>query len=506
MLFALLGFVALLFGFLVASGNWVLALALIGAAGGLAVVLSGPRTVFMLWLLGSPTFFVFLNNYIHAVPVLTMERLLFAVLVAMVITRVAWSKLASMPLLRVERWMVGFLGVAAAAMAPALVNRPLPVVINQDASLYVQAYFMPLTAFMLARRLPWTEGDLTKLAPWLLLAGTMLFATAILQVFFGVMAFVPTYLEVIHSEARATGVFNNGTEFGMVMNAFMLIALVCAVRARDAMLRALLLIVAAAMLAGVLLSETRATWVGLAASFVFLFFADRRLRPYLAVCAVLTVVATIVALPFLLETDVFNRRIGQVEPIMNRLAGWATAINMVLHNPLFGVGFERGAFGANIREYLVGLGSVSAHWATTLAVPHNEHLNVAVLTGLVGFGLYLGVLVNLFATLKRTCTEHAPGSVWHDATIYAGAMLTSYLVNGLFVDFGSNIYIGILLFAWMGVLASRLVASSGRGWGAERAGPSHDMVDQDLLIGQAREQMIRAGDHHGIQPIARLRS
>jgi O-antigen ligase len=285
----------------------------------------------------------------------------------------------------------------------------------------------------------------------------------------------------------------------------MLIALVSAVRARDAMLRALLLIVAAAMLAGVLLSETRATFVGLAASFAFLFFADRRLRPYLALCVALAIVAAIVALPLLLDTEVFNRRIGQVEPILNRLAGWATAFNMVLHNPLFGVGFERGAFGAHTNEYLVGLGSVSAHWATTLAVPHNEHLNVAVLTGLVGFVLYLGVLVNLYATLKRSCEAHVPDDFWYDATLYAGAMLTSYLVNGLFVDFGSNIYIGILLFAWMGMLASRLRPSAGRARGAERARPLHDMVDDDLLIGQAREEMVRAGNHRRIHPVAGLR-
>jgi O-antigen ligase len=440
----LLGLFALLFGFMVASGNWVGAAALLGAVGGLAVVLSGARAVFMLWLVGSPTIFVFLNNYIHVVPVLTMERLLFAVLAAMVVTRVATSKLERLPLSRAERWIVAFLGVAGAAIGPALVNRPLPVVINQDASLYVQAYFMPLATFMLARRLPWTEADVARIARWLLAAGTMLFVTAILQVFFGVMAFVPTYTEVIHSEERATGVFNNGTEFGIAMNAFMLIALLCAVRARDAMLRALLLLLAAAMLAGVLLSETRATWVGLAASFAFLFFADRRLRPYLALCGALAVIVAIVGLPFLLETEV-----------LNRLAGWATAVNLVVHNPLFGVGFERGAFGANIHEYLVGLGSVSAHWATTLAVPHNEHLNVAVLTGLVGFVLYVGVLVNLFAMLRRTCREHASGDLWYDATVYAGAFFTSYLVNGLFVDFGSNIYVGILLFAWMGLVASR---------------------------------------------------
>ena len=374
----------------------------------------------------------------------------------MVLTQVAWSKLTAIPLSRAERWIGAFLGVAALAMGPAVLNRPLPVVINQDASLYVQTYLMPFATFMLARRLPWTERDLEILARWLLVAGAMLFATAILQVFFGVMAFVPTYLEVIHSEERATGVFNNGTEFGMVMNAFMLIALLCAVRARDAMLRAFLLLLAAAMLAGVLLSETRATWVGLAASLVFLFFADRRLRPYMVVSGALMVLVAIVALPLFLESELFYRRIGSTEPILNRLAGWATAFNMVLHNPLFGVGFERGAFGANIHEYLVGLGSVSAHWATTLAVPHNEHLNVAVLTGLVGFVLYVGVLVSMFAMLRRTYRDRPPEGLWHDATIYAAAMLTSYLVNGLFVDFGSNIYIGVLLFAWMGLLASPL--------------------------------------------------
>src|SRR5690349_2701278 len=128
MVLAALGVIALLFGFSVASGNWVAAAALLGGAGGLAVLLSGPRSVFALWLLGSPTVFVFVNNYIHVVPVLTMERLLFAVLVAMVMARLAWSKLASIPLSRVERWIVAFLGVAALAMGPALVSRPLPVV------------------------------------------------------------------------------------------------------------------------------------------------------------------------------------------------------------------------------------------------------------------------------------------------------------------------------------------------------------------------------------------
>ncbi len=445
--FAILLATSLLFALMLASANWAGAAAILGGVAGIALMLSGPRALLAFWLVGSPTFFVFFNNYLHTIPVLTMERVLFATLVLLVIVRTVWRKLPATRMDVAEKWMLAFLVVGLALLVPVSMRKPASEFLSRDAALYVQAYMMPIGAYMLARRLEWSEREVAQLGVALLIAGVVLSASAMLQVFAGVTALVPKYMAVIHSEDRAIGVFNNATEFGMVMNALLLLGLLFFVRARDGLLRATLLVYVAATFAAVILSTTRATWVGLIVSLLVVFMIDKRSRPSLGWLAASASAVAIAALPLLLESGSLARRVGDVEPILNRIAGAATALNIVAHNPLFGVGFERGAFGENMPEYLTGFGGVAGNWAKALGVPHDEHLNVAVLTGLSGFVPYVAMYVALFALLRSTRRDSRPDSLARDLAIYSTAMLASYVTNGLFVDFGSNIYIGILMFA-----------------------------------------------------------
>jgi O-antigen ligase len=92
-----------------------------------------------------------------------------------------------------------------------------------------------------------------------------------------------------------------------------------------------------------------------------------------------------------------TERILDPGPLYNRLALWATAANMVLHNPLLGVGFGRTSFAEHAPDYLTNFGEVDASWAIGVGVPHNEFLHIGTLLALPA--------VLLFAALLWYCTK-----------------------------------------------------------------------------------------------------
>ncbi len=444
---------ALVLSFELASGEFIGVAIVLGSLAGLLAVLSGTRTLSILWLVGSPTGFVFINNTLHVIPAFTMERAMFLLLAGLLLAQAALGK-TPLALDRAEKWMAGFLLVALASLLTMAGRRPLALWLGQDVALLVQTYLMPLGSYFIARRLIWGATPLRWLAWCLVGAGTFLAFTAALQVLLGFMTFVPTYMEVIHSQTRATGVFNNATEYGMVLNACLLFALMLYLRTRDGLSRALLLLASVAMVGAILLSKTRAPMVGLLLSLGYVFMHDPRARPLLRRALVLACLAGVAAAPFLLGSEVLEKRIADPDPIYNRIAGAATALNMVVHNPLLGVGFQQQAFGENREKYQIGFAGVGAEWSTQITVPHNEHLNVAVLTGLLGFVLYVGVFRTLFRGLRQARDRAAVDEPAHELGCLAGALLVIYLSNGFVVDFPPNIYIGLLTFFAAGMAAS----------------------------------------------------
>ncbi|MBI1398045.1 MAG: hypothetical protein GC151_18885 [Betaproteobacteria bacterium] len=455
--------IAAAFGLFVGTGNWIGVGALVAAVLFLALLLTGVWGVTVVWMLGFPTVFVFANDLASGLPFVRVERVLFLAILGMM----AWQRIMSGPsnvrMIPLERRIVYFLVLCVISMLIGGRGKALSALAHDDFSFLFDGYFMAMTAFFIARRVPWTDDRLSFFVRMLTLVGIFLGLVAILQIFLGVTAFTPKYLVVIHTGDRATGTFGNAPEFGMVAASLLLLAAYQSGRERDALLRAGYVVAILLMAAAVVLSKTRGVWVGLVASMAVLYVLDRRSRPLLGALTVVGGLAITAVLPYLLTQQGLLARIYDVDPIYNRLAGWATAVNIMVHNPLLGIGLSRYGFGQQKNEYLVGLGQVSGQWAETLNVPHNEFLLVGAMTGVIGFVLYLAV----YGAIAR-----AVRSVWRDPRVpedvqrlakYIGVIVVGCVANAIIVDFVNFRYIYVLMFFLLGMLVAQYERTAGAG-------------------------------------------
>ena len=95
--------------------------------------------------------------------------------------------------------------------------------------------------------------------------------------------------------------------------------------------------------AGIVLGISRGPWIGAALAFTVIFIKHPKARPLILMGGVVGFFAGLIF--FLLVIDHLDALIGRalsIRSLEGRAAAWATAMNMIADNPLFGVGF--GAF------------------------------------------------------------------------------------------------------------------------------------------------------------------
>ena len=198
----------------------------------------------------------------------------------------------------------------------------------------------------------WHEQNIEWLFRILVAAGTFLGITAILQLYFEVSIFVPDYTALIHHhETRAVGTFTNASEYGLVLSVFILIGGLLYTRTQDAVPRLVLLGCLALMVVGLVLSQTRAPWLGAVVSLAFVCLYDKKVQSLMITLAVFTTASVAIALPFLVDFASLSLRLMDVQPIFNRLAVWVASLNMMIQNPLFGIGFGTDTFTESLHEY-----------------------------------------------------------------------------------------------------------------------------------------------------------
>ena len=456
------GVLALGLSYFVATVDWVGTAMVMGIMAAGVLLLTDPKLVMMLWMVGQPTFFVFVNNMAAEIPLFTTERALFMLLFGLMIAKAVFRDGPGRQFSTVEKVVIGIVTLICLSFAATLPGKNFATV-RQDLALLVQCYAMPLITVLIAGRLEWSERDIQLLLHLLTGTGLFLVVVGTMQFFFGVTMFVPRYLEVIH-EGRTKGTFANAVEYGSVVAAAVVLALSQYAGARDPLFRAALVILIGAMLGAVAISFSRSPLVGLAAALLFVFLHDRRVRPLLTIGGLVGAVGTALAAPLFFDLDGFLARLQEIEPIYNRIALLATAGQMILAHPLMGVGFGRYAFSDNKYEYLSGFGSVSGQWAADIGIPHQEYIHIAVLTGLPGVALYVAALWMMLRTLRVALASQANPPFVRTVALYSAAILISLLVNGLFVDFIAYNYFTTLTYFLVGVVSS---------FSARRAAPGY---------------------------------
>lgn len=164
-----------------------------------------------------------------------------------------------------------------------------------------------------------------------------------------------------------------------------------------------------------ILSWSRGAWLGAGAAAIVMLFALIR-RPFLTLAILALVIVTVLSFnliellpPSLLSrlTD-FTKEFSSLDvrgvtvaadnfSLIERLAHWQAAQNMLLNNPYLGVGF--GNYGAAYEQYRM------LNWTNALGHAHNYYLNIFAETGVIGLLAYVAlwgaVFVHTVRLLKR---------------------------------------------------------------------------------------------------------
>ncbi|HEU4515268.1 MAG TPA: O-antigen ligase family protein [Nocardioidaceae bacterium] len=164
----------------------------------------------------------------------------------------------------------------------------------------------------------------------------------------------------------------------------------------------------------VLVTGSRTGIAALLPGIVFLGYRLARRRPALAVAA-LGALAGLAVAAFPFAPDHVRTRLGETEAAIQsgdlneRGAVWAEAIRLIVDHPLHGVG--AGAF----RGAAVGVNKVG----------HNFALSLLAEVGVIGFALFIGILIAAFACLPRM-TPQLRG-MW--LALFSAWMLAALLHN-----------------------------------------------------------------------------
>lgn len=271
---------------------------------------------------------------------------------------------------------------------------------------------MPFLLFFLAPLVFRTERERRILLGTLVGIGAYLGVTAVLETTGPDALIVPSYIadpaQGIHAD-RARGPFLDAGANGVAMYMCAVAAAIAFVKWRDRRWRMFALGVAGLCLLGVLLTLTRAVWLGALVASPLALLIARETRRFLvpgALAALVIVFGAFAAIPGL--QDRAEKRRTDQQPVWDRQNSNAAALRMLEDKPLFGFGWSRfkeesPAYYRQSNDYPLGAtGNL-----------HNVYLSHAVALGLVGFVLWAAALLAALggAIVRRGPPELYPWKV-----------------------------------------------------------------------------------------------
>ncbi len=280
----------------------------------------------------------------------------------------------------------------------------------------------------------------------------------------------PESFEVAEGLFRAYGSFEQPNPFGGFLGLIWPVAAGLALahlsiafqerhRWRNLLLAACYLFLAGLLVIAIYVSASRGAWLGVGAAIIVLAMCLPR-RLWLGAGLVLGVIGAVAALAatgllpasvtarlanitdFINVSDVRGININDANfALVERLAHWQAAQNMIEANPWWGVGL--GNYVGAYEQYRL------INWPNALGHAHNIYLHMWAETGLVGLaaygGLWLWVVILTFRTLRRS--EGVRRGLALGLLGVWAHLLTHHLVDNLHVN-----NTDLLLGAWLGVL------------------------------------------------------
>ncbi len=427
---------------------------LIAGTGFSVLVFFYPVKAFLFWLITSPI----LNFYVKVplgagIPDLTFDRITVFMLLIVILIKVILHMMEPHPLGKIEKYMMLFVCFAGFTVffTP---NK------SSNFQTLIDFYVTPFFIFFLAKQLLRSEQDLDNLFWAFLLTGIYLAVIGIFQYYTGRTLFVPAYFKRMFAE-RATGPFVSAIHYGAVMSALLVSSWYILWFNKKHLVKLLLFGFLSLIFFAVVLSLTRAVWVGCIASVSIILYCYPKYRWKVVCSQVLAGIIGFITIFFFMTDSVVYRRITELDPIYNRIMTNVACIRMALTKPVFGYGYGEKTFSLYWRKFMVSVGSIGVQHGHAVWVPHNEFLHILVLTGFTGFFLYTSIFRHGFKA-SRSLFKINPQSrvVNKNFVIFFWGILGIFVINGLFVDLMFYKYFCSIFYLWLGAIDGQRVIYS----------------------------------------------
>lgn len=395
---------------------------------------------------------------------LTLDRVLWAALMAVYLIAWRWRLIERKPLGRAEIVLMAFFLVLLAST----LSHDWRTHDNQPLAHLMFFYAMPLGIYFVAREVQWTERSSRAVLVFFAILGVYLAVTAVAEVQRQWWLVFPKYIAAPEGlfYGRGRGPFLNPVTCGLYQSVGLLAALLWWPR-RHRIGLLLLPVICAVFLLGIYSTATRSVWLGAALGLGILALSIPRAWrvPLLGGGLILALLVASTQwdrlMAFKRDEALSAREAAEsvkLRPILARVA-W----NMFRDRPLLGYGY-----GQYLNEHVNYLADRSTDLPLERARPYSQHnvfLALLVETGLLGMGLFVLLLALWTRDAWRLWRRDATPWWARRQALLLLALGACYLPNAMFHDVALMPMGNMLLFFVAGLTAGL------RGWAVATESP-----------------------------------
>ena len=208
----------------------------------------------------------------------------------------------------------------------------------------------------------------------------------------------------------------------------------------------ILLVITVAMGACLIITWSRAAWVGIVLAIgFFLLMKDRR---WSALC-----ILALIILPFVLPESIMSRlmSIGNVKDSSTayRVSVWIASLRIASDYWLSGIGLGTGAFERVYQHYALNGAGFALH-------SHNFYIELVVEMGILGLIIFLMII---FASYKGIVSIKEKNTVNKNISLAIGGALAGYLFQGVAENLWYNYRMVLIFWIYIAILQSGINVS-----------------------------------------------
>lgn len=432
----------LMLAYLIASGRWSYAAALVFILPAAAVFRSYPFAAYIFWMLAVP--------FLQTTTTSQTRQMYWLVYRALPLLAVGYTLLANR--LRTENRlrfrfgpdsvaMIGFLGWVLVNIAWYHPQDYLPYVYT----LYDQSV-VPFCMYWWIRSAAPGEKDLKRLLP-------VAFFLVVFEVLLGVATWLRPDLvprEWVVTRARTSGTLGSYTAYSLTLVFFSLLLFQSAMHQRSKIARLATLLAVGMGVVGVFLSFSRGCWLGgvIAGAWLLYLYPKSMLRLLLIVLVVMAILGSTV----LYQQIAFaEERLNSEQTALVRLIIWDAGLQMIQIKPLLGWGYgDYRLYAGQFQERIANVVATKEH------ASHNTFISFAAELGLPGLLLYLFPAVWWLALALRRWRHlpHAGFWSWKLLAVFWMVIVT-HSITSFFSDTrvsGYSLSLWWVALGWIAVL------------------------------------------------------